>query len=121
MDVLPRGAFGGEDAGDAGEVVGYVEIGPLRCFEERADGGERVVAEFEDEEAAGFEMARDFWNQQAVEFVAFFAAVEGEGGFVFADFDGEGAAFFAADVGRVGDHQIEEKWRAPSGEWRDGR
>ena len=37
-------AFGGEDAGDAGEVVGYVEIGPLGRFEERADSGKGVVA-----------------------------------------------------------------------------
>ena len=73
-------------------------------FEERADGGEGVVAEFEDEEATGFEVARGFRDQQAVEFVAFFATVEGGGGFVVADFGWEGAGFFAADVGRVGDY-----------------
>ena len=39
-----------------------------------------------------------------VEFIAFFAAVEGGGGFVVANFDGECAGFFAADVGRVGDY-----------------
>ena len=54
-------------------------------------------------------MVRGFRNQQAVEFVAFFAAIEGGGWFVIADFDGEGAGFFAADVGRVGDDEIEEK------------
>jgi hypothetical protein len=54
-------------------------------------------------------MARRFWNQQAVEFVAFFAAVEGGVGFVVADFDGEGGGFFAADVRRVGDDEIEEE------------
>ena len=39
----------------------------------------------------------------AVEFVAFLAAVEGGGGFVLADFDGQGVAFLAADVGGIGD------------------
>ena len=105
-----------------------MEICPLGSFEERADGGERVVAEFEDEEATGFEAARGFWDQQAVEFVAFFATVEGGGGLVVADFGGEGAGFLAADVGRVGDYEIEEKWpfgfaqgrRVASGEWREG-
>jgi len=45
------------------------------------------VAKFENEEAAGFQMAGGFGNQSAVEFVAFFAAVERGGGLV-ADFDG---------------------------------
>jgi len=34
-------------------------------------------------------MESRFRNQQAVEFVAFFATVEGGGGFVVRDFDGE--------------------------------
>ena len=96
-----------------------MDVGPLRSIEEGADGGETVVAEFEDEEAAGSEMARRLENELAVEFVAFFAAVEGGGGFVVADFDGEGAGFFAADVGGVGNHQVEKKWRVASGEWRE--
>jgi len=86
-----------------------VNVGPLGSFEEGADGGERVVAEFEDEEAAGFEMKSGFGDELAVEFVAFFAAVESGGGFVVSDFDGEGAGFFAADVGGVGDQEIEEE------------
>ena len=87
-----------------------MEIGPVGSFEERADGGETIVAEFESEKAAGFEMARRFRNQQAVEFVAFFAAEEGGGGLVVADFDGEGAGFFAANVGRIGNYEIERTW-----------
>ena len=67
------------------------------------------MAEFDDEETAGFQMAHGFWDQQAVEFVAFFAAVEGGRGFVVADFDGEGIRCFAGDVGRVGDDEIEER------------
>ena len=62
------------------------------------------MAKFEDEEGAGFEMSRGLENQRAVEFVAFFAAVEGRGGFVVADFDGERVGFFAGDVGRVGNY-----------------
>ena len=106
---LRGGAFGGEDAGDSGKIVGYVEIRPLGRFEEGADGGKTVVPEFKDEETADSEIARGFWDQQAVKLVAFFATVEGGGGFVVADFDGEGAGFFAADVGWVRDDEIEEK------------
>ena len=86
-----------------------MDLGPFRSFEEGKDGGERVVAEFEDEQAAGFEVACGLWDELAVEFVAFFAAVEGGGGFVVADLDGEGAGFFPADVGRVGDYEIEQE------------
>jgi len=100
---MELGAFGGKDTGDAGEIVCHVDVGPFGRFEKGADGGKRVVAEFEDEETAGFEMESGFGDELAVEFVAFFAAVKCEGGFVVADFDGEGAGFFAADVGGVGD------------------
>ena len=87
-------------------------------FKEGADGGKGVVAEFENEEAAGLEVARGFGDELAVEFVAFFAAIECGSGFVIADFGGEGAGFFSADVGRIADHEIEQKWRVASGEWR---
>jgi len=81
-----------------------VDVGPLGSFEEGADGEERVVAEFEDEEATGFEMESGFGDELAVEFVAFFAAVERGGGFVVSDFDREGVGFFSADVGWIGDY-----------------
>ena len=54
-------------------------------------------------------MVRGLENQRAIEFVTFFAPVECGGGFVVADFDGEGAGFFAGDVGRVADNEIEEE------------
>jgi hypothetical protein len=44
----PLQPFRGEDTGDAGEVVGYGYIRPGGCVEERLDGGEAIVAEFED-------------------------------------------------------------------------
>ncbi len=81
-----------------------MEIHPQRSFEEGADGGERVVAKFEYEQAAGSKVACGFWDELAVEFVAFFAAVECGGGFVVADFDGKGVGFFPADVGWIGDY-----------------
>ena len=71
--------FGGEDAGDSGEVVGDQEVCPVGGIEEGADGGKGVVAEFEDEEASGFEMASGFGDEFGVKFVAFFAAEEGGG------------------------------------------
>ena len=40
-----------------------MEVGPLRSFKEWADGGERVVAEFHDEEAARFQMASGLRDQ----------------------------------------------------------
>jgi hypothetical protein len=92
-----------------------VEIRPLGRFEERADSGETVVAEFDNEEAAGFEVTRGLRYELPVEFVAFFAAEEGGGGFVVADFGWEVAHLFSADVGRVGDYEIEEKRCTTSG------
>ena len=103
------GALGREDAGDSCEVVCDVDVDPFRSFEERANGGKRVVAEFEDEQAAGFEVAGGLEDELGVEFVAFFTAVEGGGGFVIADLDRERVGFFATDVGGVGDYQIEGK------------
>ena len=85
-----------------------MDVDPFRSFEERADGGERIVAKFEDEQAAGFEVAGCLEDELGVEFVAFFAAVEGGRGFVVADFDRKSVGFLATDVGRVGDYQIEE-------------
>jgi hypothetical protein len=78
------------------------------------------VAELEDEEAAGFEMVSGFWDELTVEFVAFFAAVEGGGGFVVTDFNGKRGGIFSSDVGWVGNDKIEGKWRVASGEWREG-
>jgi hypothetical protein len=72
------------------------------------DGGEAVVAEFEDEDAAGLEMGGGLGDETGVEFVAFFAAVEGDFRFVIADFAHERAGFAAADVGRVAGDEIEE-------------
>jgi hypothetical protein len=56
-------------------------------------------------------------DQVGVEFVAFFAAEEGAGGFVVADFARERGGFTEADVGRVAGDEIERKWRVASGEW----
>ena len=80
----------------------------MGSFEEGADGGERVVAEFENEQATGFEVVGGLRDELAVEFVAFFTAEESGRGFVFADFDGEGGDFVATDVRRVGDDEFEE-------------
>jgi hypothetical protein len=37
-------ALGGEDAGDAGEVVGYADVCPIFRVEEGLYGGEGIVA-----------------------------------------------------------------------------
>ena len=49
-------------------------------------------------------------DQFGVKFVAFFAAEEGGGRLVIADFDGKGVGFVAGDVGRVGDYRSKMKW-----------
>ena len=101
--------FCGKDPGDAGKVVGDADVGPVGSIEERPDGGKRVVAEFEDEDPAGFQMCRAFSNQAGVEFVALFATVESGFGFVIADFARERRGLASADVGRVGGDEVEKK------------
>ena len=71
------------------------------------DGGEAVVAELEDEDAAGLEMRGGLRDENGVEFVAFFAAVESDFRFVIADFAHERRCFAAADVGRIAGDEIE--------------
>jgi len=44
------------------------------------------VAEFEDQEPAGFKLWGGLGNEACIKFVAFFATVESECGFVVADF-----------------------------------
>ena len=73
------------------------------------DGGEAVVAEFEDEDATGLEMRGGLRDEIGVEFVAFFAAVESDFRFVIADFAHEGGGFAVADVGRVAGDEIEKR------------
>jgi len=94
---------------DAGEVVGYAYICPGGCVEKRLDGRETIVAEFEDEDAAGFKMRGGLRDEIAVEFVAFFAAVECDFRFVIPDFAHERWGFAAADVGRIAGDQIKKR------------
>ena len=98
-----------EDARGSGEVVGYGYVCPGGCVEEWLDGGEAVVAQFEDEEAAGFEMRGGLGDELSVEFVAFFAAVEGDFRFVVADFAHERFRFPPPDIRRVAGDEIEKK------------
>jgi hypothetical protein len=102
------GSFRGDDAGDSGEVVGDTDVGPESCIKKRMNGGKGIVAEFEDEKAAGFETRGGLRDETCVKFVAFFAAVKGECGFVVADFAGEGERFATADVGGIGGDEVEE-------------
>lgn len=104
-----RFALGRNDAGDGGEVVGHGDIAPAGGVEEWLNGGKAVMAEFENEEAAGLEILRGLRNECAVEFVTFFAAIQGGRRFVLADFDGQGVGVAKTDVGRVADDEIERK------------
>ena len=61
----------------------------MERFQEGTDGRKGIVAEFEDQESAGLEMMGGFGDETAVEFVTFFAAIEGSGRLVVADFSGK--------------------------------
>jgi len=101
--------FGGENARDAGEVVGYGYVCPGGGVEKRLDGREAAVTEFEDKEAGGFEMRGGLSDEISIEFVTFFAAVESDFWFVVADFAHQRGGFAAADVRRVAGDEIEER------------
>jgi len=121
-------ALGGKDAGEAGEVVGDGEVGPMGKIEEWLDGRQAVVAKLKDEQATGFQMTSCFRDESAVEFVAFFTSEESGRGLVVADFPGQRFGVTLGDVRRVADDKVERKWRVVSGpsqrslwvnEWRE--
>src|SRR5207302_10989158 len=63
-------------------------------------------------------MHRCLRDEPGVEFVTFFPAVESNLRFVFSDFAHQRSRFAPADVGRIADDEVEQKWRVTSGEWR---
>src|SRR5689334_14742684 len=71
----PLHPFGGEDAGDAREVIGYDYIRPSGGVQERLNGGQAVVPEFENQDATELEKRGGLHDKTGVEFVALFAAV----------------------------------------------
>jgi hypothetical protein len=99
------GAAGESDARDAGEIGKEGDIEP--AVEEAFDGLGLAEAEFEGEEAAGAEDVGGLGDEAAVDVEAVGAGEEGGGGFVIADFGGEGWAVVFGDVGRVGDDGVE--------------
>jgi len=101
--------FSGEDSGDASEVVGYADVGPGEGIKQWLHGGQGIVAEFEDENAAGLQVRGGLGDQVGVEFVAFFAAEEGDGGLVVTNVRRKSRRFAPRDVRRVADDEIEEK------------
>src|SRR5580658_7533525 len=50
----PSSFFGGDDAIDAGQILGYADVCPVGKIQKWLDGGEAVVAKFEDEKAPRF-------------------------------------------------------------------
>ena len=109
--MLPKRlmAFGGEDAGDAGEVVGDSDVFPVSGIEQGLNGWKAVVAEFEDDKAAGFEVPSRLQDEFGVKFVAFFATEESGVRLVIANFYGKGRSFAVADIRRVADDEIEKR------------
>lgn len=59
------------------------------------------MAEFEDKQAAGFEVAGGLGDKHGIKFVAFFASIESCCRLVVADFDWQRGSFAAADVRRI--------------------
>ena len=61
------------------------------------------MTQFEHQNAAGLDVSGGLRNEWRIEFVAFIAAEEGDGGFVFAHFARKRGCFTLADVRRVAD------------------
>jgi len=99
-------ALGGEDAGEAGEVVGGGDVGPMGGIKEGQNSGEAVVAKLKDEQATGFQMLSRLGDESAVEFVAFFTSEESGRGLVVADFPGQRFGVTLGDVRRVADDEV---------------
>jgi hypothetical protein len=95
--------LGGDDSGDAGEIICNADTGPICSVEEGLHGGKGIVAQLENQDSAGFEVPGCLGDQVGVELVAFFAAEKGGVRFVVADFTGERKGFVATDVGRIAD------------------
>src|SRR5437870_8137324 len=102
-------AFGGEDAGDTGQVVGDANIGPGRYIEERLDGRKGIVAQFDDQDSAGLEARGGLCDEVGIEFVAFFAAEERDRRFVVVHLACKCCCFAAANVGRIAYDKVEKK------------
>src|ERR1700730_9703127 len=101
------GLCSSDDSGNCGEVVRDADVDPRGRVEKWLDGGETLVAEFEDQDAAGLEMGGRLGNELAVKLVALFAPVECNLGLMIANFAQESCGFAPADVGRIADDQIE--------------
>src|SRR5580692_1865073 len=99
-------SFGGDDPGNASQVVSYTDACPVWQVEKWPHGRKTVVAEFENQETTANQATYSLSDQVGVEFVAFFAAIQGEFGFVVANFTHECFFFFVADVGRVTDDEV---------------
>ena len=80
----PLRPLGGEDAGDAGEIVGDADIFPVWRVEKRMHSRKAVVAELKNENAAGFEMRGRLRDETSVDLVALFTAVQRNFGLVVA-------------------------------------
>jgi len=81
-------------------------------LEKRLNRPQAIVAQLQDEEAAGFKVPRGFGDEQAVEFVTLVAAAESRLRLVLANFDRQQLSFAAPDVGRIADEEVEKRRRS---------
>src|SRR5260370_30613124 len=56
--------FGGEDAGDSGEIVGDIDISPHGVFQKRTDSRKGVVSQLEDKDSSGLQALRCLADQR---------------------------------------------------------
>src|SRR5260370_5756980 len=101
--------FGGEDAGDSGEIFGDIDISPHGIFQKRADSRMGVVSQLEDKDSSGLHALRRLADQRLIKVVSAFAGIKRQLWLVLADLPLEGRFFIAADVGRIADDEIEQK------------
>jgi hypothetical protein len=92
---------------DSLEVGNEFNVFETRRGEQIGDWLRLAVADFEGDEAAGDETAEGLGDEAAVDVETVGTGEKGEGGFVVADFDGEGRAIGFWDVGWVGDYDVE--------------
>jgi hypothetical protein len=119
--ILRLIAVGGEDAGDAGEVVGHAIAGPSGVYGEHGPDAFRLaVAEFDDERAAGAQEFGCLGDELRVQVEAVFAGEERLVRLVPDDLALQTRLVGAGDVGRIADDGVEDCSAIPadsSGAW----
>jgi hypothetical protein len=109
-------ALSRKHARDGGEIVGDADGGPDGCVvEERTNAVKRAKTDFADEDSAATQKFSCLRDERGVDFSTVRATKESRVRLMFADFAGKRLRFFATDVGRIADDEIERQGRGVRG------